>query len=487
MSSHYSIDDDGAMESVNFESEYDARLLSQATSQATIAAKSILSSGGTEKTALKTAKAAAQGVLMGNEKDLGNGPKGMLRRRKIKQQAEVIASMALVSASNSYRQGTEWDLLSNTESLMDHKLQMMQVQYDMSKSPSVRSHHAGQAISFDNRSVASGSHLSMSSRNVGHTMNTRPIGVPAGGRVPNNLQTSSQLGRGAVPEAIKEEPSGSLFSMTSAEEEEEKEGEKDITRQVAIRIETTRKPRKEEVRVPRSTKVETGPSGEDLGYFMDNFKNSKRNKNPYRDHSSSDEDGSTYSDDLSSESIHSRETVESRSSSFMASTILSLTNAFQCRPDQKTIDDGAPSPTTKDHTRTRTGKESSNNPAPVLDNSRPSSSCSSVESDELFRSLKSYEDYVLSEESQDSLDEDRRGESNRRTSPRRREQKSRQGPDRSLSQSDDDSESSSGESEDSEECYKYAQPSKKNTTLKKPWKLLKGVSRRKNQGANPYE
>ena len=100
MSSHYSIDDDGAMESVNFESEYDARLLSQATSQATIAAKSILSSGGTEKTALKTAKAAAQGVLMGNEKDLGNGPKGMLRRRKIKQQAEVIASMALVSASS---------------------------------------------------------------------------------------------------------------------------------------------------------------------------------------------------------------------------------------------------------------------------------------------------------------------------------------------------------------------------------------------------
>ena len=125
MSVQYARDNSSVTEPVTFvstpsslsasSSGFDARLLSQATSQATIAAKSILSSGGTEQTALKTAKAAAQGVLLGNIRDLGSGPKGMMKRRKIKKQAEVVASMALVSASNSHRQGTEWDLLSRSE------------------------------------------------------------------------------------------------------------------------------------------------------------------------------------------------------------------------------------------------------------------------------------------------------------------------------------------------------------------------------------
>ena len=80
----------------------DARLLSKATRTATIAAKSILSSGGDSDTALKTAKAAAQGVLLSAlGTSLGNGPKAMLKKRKIKKQADVVASMALVSATDT--------------------------------------------------------------------------------------------------------------------------------------------------------------------------------------------------------------------------------------------------------------------------------------------------------------------------------------------------------------------------------------------------
>ena len=97
-----------------------AKHLSRATTQATIAAKSILASGGSEDTALKTAKAAAQAVLL--QSHLGTSafdgrrnPTNILRRRKIKRQSEVIASMALVSATNQVSNGTEWDLLSGTE------------------------------------------------------------------------------------------------------------------------------------------------------------------------------------------------------------------------------------------------------------------------------------------------------------------------------------------------------------------------------------
>lgn len=91
----------------------DARIVAQATSQATNAARSILESGGSEATALKTAKAAAQSVLLQTEganasddasilssMTLTKGP-GILRRRKAKRQADVVASMALMAASSS--------------------------------------------------------------------------------------------------------------------------------------------------------------------------------------------------------------------------------------------------------------------------------------------------------------------------------------------------------------------------------------------------
>ena len=64
----------------------DAGLLANATAQATIAARSIMVSGGTEGTALKTAKAAAQSVLLTHhEKLIGSGPKGFVTRRKAKK------------------------------------------------------------------------------------------------------------------------------------------------------------------------------------------------------------------------------------------------------------------------------------------------------------------------------------------------------------------------------------------------------------------
>ena len=116
-----------------------ARLLSQATSTATIAAKSILSSGGSEATALKTAKAAAQSVLKARYAgELGNGPMSMMRKRKIKRQAEVVSSMALVSALNSLQSGSEgYDVLSQTNNDDEHKAQLQQLQYAIKSNPSL--------------------------------------------------------------------------------------------------------------------------------------------------------------------------------------------------------------------------------------------------------------------------------------------------------------------------------------------------------------
>jgi hypothetical protein len=77
----------------------EAELLSRATSQAMIAARSILMSGGSTATALSTAKAAAQSILVPDTSDM-DGPalgKVFLSKRKAKRQADVVASMALLS------------------------------------------------------------------------------------------------------------------------------------------------------------------------------------------------------------------------------------------------------------------------------------------------------------------------------------------------------------------------------------------------------
>ena len=77
----------------------ESELLSRATSQAMIAARSIILSGGSHATALSTAKAAAQSILVPNTSEL-EGPtlgKVFLSRRKAKRQAEVVASMAMLS------------------------------------------------------------------------------------------------------------------------------------------------------------------------------------------------------------------------------------------------------------------------------------------------------------------------------------------------------------------------------------------------------
>lgn len=83
----------------------DARLLSKANDQAAIAARSILMSGGTEQTAVKTARAAAEAVLQSyyDSNSVTIGPKEWFVKRKIKKQAEVVGSMALVTAANSVK------------------------------------------------------------------------------------------------------------------------------------------------------------------------------------------------------------------------------------------------------------------------------------------------------------------------------------------------------------------------------------------------
>jgi hypothetical protein len=95
----------------------EAFLLSQATTTAMIAAKSILLSGGTEETALKTAKAAAQSILNPGTVDadcVSGKSNTFLRRRKAKRQAEVVASMALMSATSNIQSAAnnDWETMS---------------------------------------------------------------------------------------------------------------------------------------------------------------------------------------------------------------------------------------------------------------------------------------------------------------------------------------------------------------------------------------
>ena len=87
-----------------------ALLLSKATGQATAAAKSILLSGGTEETALLTARAAAESILIPSNFDK---LVAFTNKRQAKQQAQVIASMALISAqasTNQFALGTETNI-----------------------------------------------------------------------------------------------------------------------------------------------------------------------------------------------------------------------------------------------------------------------------------------------------------------------------------------------------------------------------------------
>lgn len=92
----------------------EAELISRATRTAIIAARSILTAGGTEEMALKTAKAAAESVLnpstasdtesISGRSTLSGAFGG--KKRKAKRQAEVVASMALMSATSAHPNGS---------------------------------------------------------------------------------------------------------------------------------------------------------------------------------------------------------------------------------------------------------------------------------------------------------------------------------------------------------------------------------------------
>lgn len=90
-----------------------AERIAIATAQARAAAHSILLTGGSQAAALSTAKAAAKSVLLPVKEDSrGKPPMGSTlnnnfrNRRKNLQQAEIIASMALVSANETLEYGT---------------------------------------------------------------------------------------------------------------------------------------------------------------------------------------------------------------------------------------------------------------------------------------------------------------------------------------------------------------------------------------------
>lgn len=88
---------------INSETQ-EAELIAHATSQAIIAAKSIMLSGGTQSTALPTAKAAALAILAPKSGSHMVGSSSFLGRRKAKKQAIIIASMAVGSVKNAIQQ-----------------------------------------------------------------------------------------------------------------------------------------------------------------------------------------------------------------------------------------------------------------------------------------------------------------------------------------------------------------------------------------------
>ncbi|CAB9502671.1 expressed unknown protein [Seminavis robusta] len=98
----------------------DALIISQATAQAAQAAKAIIDTGGSELTALKTAKAAAVAALMpeSGDNDMASGiGTSFLRRRRLKRRAEVVASMALASAITSDCPSGSWDASTSLQGL----------------------------------------------------------------------------------------------------------------------------------------------------------------------------------------------------------------------------------------------------------------------------------------------------------------------------------------------------------------------------------
>ena len=124
-----------------------------------------------------------------------------------------------------------------------------------------------------------------------------------------------------------------------------------------------------------------------------------------------------------------------------------------------------------------------------VDERQPSSSsCSSVESDELFRSLRSYEEYALSDESRDSNERSREGKLHRNLNASTgRGERTREGPENRGSHSEDDARASeSDESQNTEESYEYKEKAKINAQ-KKPWQILRVVSRKKSNGRNADE
>ena len=285
-------------------------------------------------------------------------------------------------------------------------------------------------------------------------------------RAPNN-----------VIESIREEPSMSL----SMQQSDDEELEKDITRQVAIRVETTSKTRKKEP--PKSTKLESKMNGDELQCFTEKSKASMTSEvgryksQKYEDDSCFDDASnvSIFSDDASSHN-----SVKSTTSSFMANTvdpiILSLANAFRCGPT-------TPVACTSDTTEKNKAK------GKAVDERQPSSSsCSSVESDELFRSLRSYEEYTMSDESRDSNERSREGKLRRTLNATNgRGERAREGPENRGTQSDDDARASeSDDSQNTEESYEYKKKAKMDAQ-KKPWQLLRVVSRKKSNGRNADE
>eukprot|EP00536_Pseudo-nitzschia_multiseries_P008515 jgi/Psemu1/287852/fgenesh1_pg.216_\ len=181
----------------------EAELISRATQTAIVAARSILMSGGSQEVALKTAKAAAESVLnpvasdndtISGRSTLGVSTLGVAfggRKRKAKRQAEVVASMALMSATSAHPGGSS--SMGDCDNSFLNKMYGRNIIIGRHDEPSVLS---GSITSRPPKIPTPKSHASISRSQKGETRDAAPTTQaqePSNGKRQAMLSSSSPL------------------------------------------------------------------------------------------------------------------------------------------------------------------------------------------------------------------------------------------------------------------------------------------------------
>jgi len=191
----------------------EAELLSAATSQAMIAARSIIFSGGSLETALSTAKAAAHSILVPNTAEMEGGPalgKKFLSRRKAKRQAEIVASMALLSVKQQAMQQPPMTVYQSRQVEASSFMRQQQQQLQQEEAQQYGRQHQSAVVRHDRQRSSRSQH--------GTTPMIRTQSSPTPGSSSRYDQMASSSMVQTLPSLVEnEERSGAkLFRRTSS-------------------------------------------------------------------------------------------------------------------------------------------------------------------------------------------------------------------------------------------------------------------------------